>query len=185
MDNNHLKLYYPDGISMEQRLFELGGRLTRSGIGSWIPNIALGIVLAVLGVLIITASYDGVVIGSIVFGLGDLLVLIGIFGISRFIYGLRCLERAELLYNTRCTSGQKSAVEYKEQNFPKKEKIKAKEKEPEVYGSKFSEEREEFVESVLKTSTEDLKLILKDQRELYSEAELSIMEEVLEKRLSR
>lgn len=179
MDKKHLEAYYPEGITMEDRLFKLGGRLTSSGIGTWPAMIAIGIVVALIG-LVISSNAE---IGMVVFGIGDLLAAIGIFGISRYNYGLRCLERAELLYNTRCAFGQKPEVEESKKPVVKNEKVKIKKQEP--YGTELPEEQTEFIDSVLKTSTDDLKLILRDQRELYSEAELHIMEEVLEKRLSR
>lgn len=101
MEKRYLENYYPQGISMEERLFEIGANNTRIPPSSWIAAIAAGTGIAFVGVLIASFSYSATAFGVGLLCIGGLVVLIGTFGLSAYYNGLRCLERAELLYNTR------------------------------------------------------------------------------------
>ena len=98
MKRSYLTTYYPNGISMEDRLFTAGERNTRIPMGIWLSVLGVGIAVAVLGLLVAFEEED---IGFFLFGLGDLAVAVGITGVGIYAAGLHCLERAELLYNTR------------------------------------------------------------------------------------
>ena len=97
MKKSYLDAYYPDGISMENRLFVTGGRNTRIPMKTWLIVLGIGIAVAALG-LVIAFEED---FGYVLFTLGDVAVTIGAVGVGIYCAGLHCLERAELLYITR------------------------------------------------------------------------------------
>ena len=107
MKRSYLVSYYPDGISMEDRLFTAGERNTRIPLGTWVAVLVVGVVVAVIGMLI-AMEED---FGYFFFSLGDLAITVGAVGMGVYFSGLRCLERAELLYNTRVAGKEEEEAE--------------------------------------------------------------------------
>lgn len=101
MKKSYLDAYYPDGMSAEDRLFRDGNRMTKTPLRTWLNTLLIGVVVSVLGFILMVSDSDASGFGVIAFGIGDLVLLVGIWGISMYYSGLRALERAELLYNTR------------------------------------------------------------------------------------
>lgn len=191
MDKKYRNEFYPNNETAEERLFRWGRACTKVPPAKFVVAAVLGFVALFLGIGFI---FDG---GVFLVVPGGLAYLIGIIGIIVYFCGLKFLERAELLYNTRKASGQKDDIKIE---APKKEKVKEEpalsEIDPELFKVEeileenvdeeaeefISEDPEEFVRQIAKASSEDLAIILRDQRDLYSKAELKIIEETLSKR---
>ena len=115
MDKHHLNNYYPDGISMEDRLFEMGAARTNINLGASVLISLVGLLLGGLGALV---AIDNTSAGVVMMSLGGLGVIVGIFLISLYNSGFKCLMQAELLYNTRMAGmGGASAPEEAGQSF--------------------------------------------------------------------
>lgn len=184
MEKKYLKEFYPEGISMEEYYFLKGQQCTQTSLGSWIAMIIIGFFVSLFGALFLIATYDAVILGAIVTSVGGLMMLIGSIGIAVYNYGLKCLFHAELLYNTRCAGKKNNAaipkkVEVEQEQPQEKEDFPEPVNEPVV---EITSEPEAFIDEILKTSTEDLELIYRDQKDLYTEEEFKIIEEVLKKR---
>ena len=188
MENKYRNTYYPDGITAEERLFVAGQKCTQTPIDTWIKTALVGFCISLLGAIIASLDYDAMTFGMVVFSIGDLVLLIGLVGIGVYFRGLHYLERAELLYNTRRASKAADDEPY----VPKTPKKAAKgivkvetlqERLDKQLEENMSADLDEFYAQISKTPTEDLKLILQDQRDLYEKEELEIIEYVLSKRL--
>lgn len=185
MEKKYLDKYYPTPMSMEERLFEVGRNRTGVKFSTWVKTLVAGLIVSLFGYLLIGADSDTYEFGMFVFGIGDLIFVIGAIGIAIYCAGLRCLERAELLYNTRCAGGKVDYVPEVKKEKPNKKVVQVPVKEDyevEEPMVSFDESPEAFIDEVLKTSTEDLECILREQQDLYTEPELKIIEEVLQKR---
>lgn len=189
MEKKYIDKYYPSGITMEDRLFEIGRKNTQLKSGTFLKNLIAGVLISVLGIIFMSADADAYEVGVFLFGVGDLLVIIGLAGISIYSYGLRCLERAELLYNTRCAGRKSDSVSENKKNTKSGEtkgnhsvNIEYEDEEPMPH---YDKSPEAFISEVMKTSTEDLELILREEKDLYTDPELKIIEEVLVKRKIR
>ena len=101
MDRNYVAKYYPTIETMEQRLFRLGANYTRVPLPTFFAMLVIGIVMGFLGIIIAFVDYEFYEFGMFIFAVADLIFAIGLFGVGLYFAGLRCLERAELLYNTR------------------------------------------------------------------------------------
>jgi hypothetical protein len=101
MDRNYVAKYYPTIETMEQRNFRVGANLTRVPLPTFFVMLAVGFGLGLLGLLISFVDYEFFEFGMFIFAVGDLFFAIGLGGIGLYFAGLRYLERAELLYNTR------------------------------------------------------------------------------------
>ena len=114
MKRSYLVTYYPDGISMEDRLFDAGERKTRIPMGIWLMVLGIGVAVAVLGILIaMEADF-----GYFLFTLGDIATVVGATGVGVYLSGLHCLERAELLYNTRMAGKEEEEESIEEPKAP-------------------------------------------------------------------
>ena len=100
MNKTYLNEYYPHGISMEQRYFELGKSCTKIVLRDWIKLIVLCAIVALIGYFCFTFGQEPW-FGHILFVIGAIGTLIGLIGIGVYCACLRYLARAELLYNTR------------------------------------------------------------------------------------
>lgn len=109
MKQNYLDAYYPDGISMEDRLFNEGARRTEIPINTWVTTLVVGFAMALFGLILFITSYDLYEFGMILFCLGDLVLIAGACGVGFYYSGFRYLERAELLYNTRVAGREEPA----------------------------------------------------------------------------
>lgn len=185
MENKYREMYYPNKTTMEERLFVAGQRCTATPIKIWLKTLLIGLLVALFGLAIASAGDFGIFL----FVVGDLVFLIGLIGICVFMQGLRYLERAELLYNTRRASkdrDEKPAPKHAtKQRVTRKEDVSDDDFETRInkqLEENKSRSNEEFVDHILKMSTDDLMLILLDQRDLYTEEELEIIEEVIAKR---
>lgn len=198
MENKYRNTYYPDGITAEERLFVAGQKCTQTPIDIWIKTALIGFCISLLGAIIASLDYDAMTFGMVVFSIGDLVLLIGLVGIGVYFRGLHYLERAELLYNTRRASKaaddepyvpktpKKAAKGIKTADHVKKSPVKVEtlqERLDKQLEENMSADLDEFYAQISKTPTEDLKLILQDQRDLYEKEELEIIEYVLSKRL--
>ena len=198
MENKYRNTYYPDGITAEERLFVAGQKCTQTPIDTWIKTALVGFCISLLGAIIASLSNEALDFGMIVFSIGDLVLLIGLVGIGVYFRGLHYLERAELLYNTRRASKaaddepyvpkttKKAAKGIKTADHVKKSPVKVEtlqERLDKQLEENMSADLDEFYAQISKTPTEDLKLILQDQRDLYEKEELEIIEYVLSKRL--
>lgn len=94
MDRQHLDSFYPDHVSMENRLFAEGRNLTKVSPRKWSILILASIPLNLIGFSDPEELWFFLV-------LGGLMTFIGFLGIACYYAGLHSLERAELLYNTR------------------------------------------------------------------------------------
>ena len=99
MDGRYLGSYYPDGRSMEQRLFEAGRRRTKIAPWKWLCALLLGAFFSLIGFLIAIEAFEG--FGAFLCLISGFVALVALTGIFWYLSGLRLLERAELLYNTR------------------------------------------------------------------------------------
>lgn len=198
MENKYRNTYYPDGITAEERLFVAGQKCTQTPIDTWIKTALVGFCISLLGAIIASLDYDAMTFGMVVFSIGDLVLLIGLVGIGVYFRGLHYLERAELLYNTRRASKaaddepyvpktpKKVAKGIQTADHVKKSPVKVEtlqERLDKQLEENMSADLDEFYAQISKTPTEDLKLILQDQRDLYEKEELEIIEYVLSKRL--
>ena len=104
MEDKYRKAYYPEGITMEERLFDEGERCTRIPPATWIKVLLIGFGIAVFAGIIAAAIGEVNGFCGILLAVGVLAIAAGSYGIGRYNYGLHCLERAELLYNTRLAS---------------------------------------------------------------------------------
>lgn len=156
MDKHTLSKYYPEGKTMEERLFELGAKLTRTSLSTWLTYLACSIFFITLGAMITAIAVEEGEEGLLVFGIlfdsvAGVLIYVGIYGICRYNHGLHCLERAELLYNTRLAGKGETPVEAPTQpstSAPKKTAPKPA-KTAEESADKPSEEAPVSTDSVL------------------------------------
>ena len=199
MENKYRHTYYPNGITAEERLFVAGQKCTQTPIDTWIKTALIGFCISLLGAIFASLDYDAMTFGMVVFSIGDLVLLIGLVGIGVYFRGLHYLERAELLYNTRRASkatddepyvakaskkaakGTKASADHAPKAPVKVETLQ--ERLDKQLEENMSADLDEFYTQISKTPTEDLKLILQDQRDLYEKEELEIIEYVLSKRL--
>ena len=110
MKKSYLDRFYPDGMSAELRLFNAGARCTRVSLASWRTTIIIGVIISVIGLIVSAVDYELMGFGMFLFGAGDLIASIGIIGLVVYFNGLRYLERAELLYNTRLAGREEEDV---------------------------------------------------------------------------
>ena len=91
----------PDGLTAEERLFNVGSHCAKLNTTVTGTLIGIGLSSALFGLFIFGMDTDFFEIACVSWVLGGLLFSIGMFLFSIYLYGLHCLERAELLYNTR------------------------------------------------------------------------------------
>lgn len=199
MESKYRNTYYPDGITAEERLFSAGQRCTQTPVSTWVKTALVGICIALLGAIFASSSNEALTFGMVVFSIGDLIVFIGLVGIGVYFRGLHYLERAELLYNTRRASkaaddepyvskSPKKTVKTTKNTADHTQKASVKvetlqERLEKQLEANKNTDLDEFYERISKTPTEDLKLILQDQRDLYEKEELEIIEYILSKRI--
>jgi len=102
MKKRFLRTCSPDGLTAEERLFRDGMRYTKIKLYVW------ALVLVIGGCLVVMGWYFADDIEKVILALrlrivGSLVALLAFAGIALYNSGLRCLEKAELLYNTRQT----------------------------------------------------------------------------------
>ena len=111
MTKAYIDAFYHEGITMEERLFLLGEKNTRISVTTWLGVLIAGIFLEILGYFMVFSFIGdaGEVIGWILAVPGSIMFLVSIYFLWSYLFGLRCLERAELLYNTRLAGKEESA----------------------------------------------------------------------------
>ena len=100
MSREYLLSKSPDGLTAEERLFKAGQKLTKNGVAG-VPLVVTGFIIAISGALLVGIDSDLIELASVFWVIGGLFLLHGQYLIWRYYHGLHCLERAELLHNTR------------------------------------------------------------------------------------
>ncbi len=141
----------------------------------------IGMIASVVSGIVLMCFEDGFLffIGVVVIIVGGLLSWI----LSFNLYGFgQLIENTDILVERSQKNGakpKKAKEKKKQEAYTEEDFIRDMEAENE---SKNAAEPEDFMAEIMATATGDLELILQDQQELYSEEELAIIKDVLEKR---
>ena len=111
MDPKYREEFYHNRDTREEALFIKARKLTKSTPGVGITMMIIAIALAVLSSFLLSDD-EFLEFVLIMYCVSSLLLIIGLIIIYRYIIGIHCLEKAELLYNTRIAAENAEEIAY-------------------------------------------------------------------------